>query len=204
MITTLAGGFLRTLVSSYEAAHPGICVDIRDGGRQDHIRSIRAHALDVAFFTGNSEVSACETLELWRERVHIAMPECHPLSGRAMVDWSELRDERFIVSRFEPGPEVRDYIARRICDYSTYPMIEYCDVQQETLMHRVALGKGITPVAEAWKGVTIPELRLVPLRAYADVVPFSAVWSPTNDNPSLRRLLGLARNLSKRGSLKPK
>lgn len=197
LITTLAGGFLRELVSKYEDAHPGVWVDIRDGGRPDHIRSIRSRKLDVAFFTGNGEVTGCDTVELWRERVHIAVPRSHPLSRQEKIDWPQLRDEPFIVSRFGPGPEIRDYIVRRICDYSTYPMIEYSDVQQETLMHMVAMGKGITPVVEAWNYVPIPELRLVPLSAEADIVPFSAVWSPKNDNPSLRRLIAFAQKLAK-------
>ncbi len=196
VVTTLAGGFLRELVSRYEVAHPGVRVDIHDGGRPDHIRSIRTRKLDVGFFTGNGEVEGCETVELWDERVHMAMPRSHPLSGEKRIDWRQLRDEMFIVSRFGPGPEIRDYIVRRICDYSTYPMIEYRDVQQETLMHMVAMGKGITPVVEAWRCVPIPEIRLVPLSADADIVPFSAVWSPRNDNPSLRRLIKFAEKLA--------
>ncbi|MFD1914539.1 LysR family transcriptional regulator [Halodurantibacterium flavum] len=197
VITTLAGGFLRELLCRYEAAHAGVRLDIRDGGRQDHIRTIRAHQLDVGFFTGNGEVKGCNTVELWRERVHIALPRSHPLSRLEKLDWSQLVDEVFIVSRFGPGPEIRDYIVRRICDYSTYPMVEYHDVHQETLMHMVAMGKGITPVVEAWRGVTIRDLSLVPLSAEADIVPFSAVWSPANDNPSLQRLISFARELAK-------
>lgn len=196
VVTTLAGGFLRELVSRYEAAHPGVWVDIRDGGRPEHIQNIRSHKLDVGFFTGNGEVKGCDTIQLWDERVHIAMPRSHPLSGENKIDWHQLRDDLFIVSRFGPGPEIRDYIIRRISDYSTYPMIDYRDAQQETLMHMVAMGKGITPVVEAWRCMPIPELRLVPLSSDADIVPFSAVWSPHNDNPSLRRMIKFAEKLA--------
>ncbi|RRD21532.1 LysR family transcriptional regulator [Brucellaceae bacterium VT-16-1752] len=198
VITTLAGGFLRELVEKYEAAYPGVRVDIRDGARQDHIHNIRTHTLDVAFFTGNGDVAGCDTLELWRERVHIAMPRSHRLSDRRQIDWPELRDELFIVSRREPGTEVRAYIVRRIADYSTYPLIESCAAHQETLMHMVALGKGITPVSEAWTDMNIRDLKLVPLSAAADIVPFSAVWSPKNDNPSRRRLISFAHDLAKK------
>jgi len=31
-------------------------------------------------------------------------------------------------------------------------------------------------------------------------IPFSAVWLPTNDNPTFRRFLSLARSLAKKGS----
>ncbi|MFU0506310.1 LysR family transcriptional regulator [Pseudaminobacter sp. NGMCC 1.201702] len=200
VISTLAGGFLRELVSRYEAAYPGVWVDIYDGTRPEHIKGIRTRKLDIGFFTGNGEVKGCETIELWDERVHIAMARSHPLAREKQIDWLQLRDEMFIISRFGPGPEIRDYIVRRICDYSTYPTIVYRDVHQDTLMHMVAMGKGITPVAEAWSCVPFRDLSLIPLSADADIVPFSAVWSPRNDNPSLRRLIKFAERLATESS----
>ncbi|MEO9336723.1 LysR family transcriptional regulator [Mesorhizobium sp. SB112] len=196
LITTLASGFLRQLVGRFKDAHPNVAIDFYDGGRPTHIQGIRTRKLDIGIFTGNGAVEACDTLELWRERVHIAMPLEHRLARQRSIGWQELRDERFIVSRFGAGPEIRDYIVRRICDYSTYPLIDYCGVQQETLMHMVAMGKGITPVVAAWSDISISALTLVPLDALEDVVPFSAVWSPDNDNPGLRRLLVLARMMA--------
>ena len=196
VITTLAGGFLRVLVEKYESAHPGVSLEIRDGGRQDHIRDIRSHELDVVFFSGNSDVIGCDTSELWQERVHIALPRSHPLSASKSLYWSQLKNERFIVTKGEPGPEVRDYIVRRIGDYSTYPLVDFCSVHQETLMHMVAIGKGITSVSQAWAHMKIPNLTFIPLSADADIVPFSAVWSPKNDNPSLRRLISFAQKIA--------
>jgi len=196
LITTLASGFLRKLMGRFQYAHPHVDIDFSDGGRSDHIQSILTRKLDIGFFTGTSAVEGCDSLELWRERVHIAMSKEHRLAGQPSIKWHELRDEHFIVSRFGAGSEIRDYIVRRICDYSTYPLIDYCGVHQETLMHMVAMGKGITPVVASWSDVSIPALTLVPLSASDDVVPFSAVWSPDNDNPSLRRLLVLARMMA--------
>jgi DNA-binding transcriptional LysR family regulator len=198
IITSLAGGFLRMLMQRYERAHPGVAMDIRDGGRREHLRAIRSRQLDIAFLTGNAEIAGCDTSELWRERVHVALSNAHPLACRDRLDWPDLRNELFIVSRYAPGPDVRDYIVRRVSDYSTYPTVEYRKAVQETLMHVVALGRGITLVSEAWADMAVPDLVLVPLTSPEDIVPFSAVWSPANDNPSLRRLITFARDLAKR------
>ncbi len=65
-------------------------------------------------------------------------------------------------------------------------------------MNLVAMGRGVTPVAEAWKGVGLPGLILLPIGSDDDIVPFSAYWSPANDNPALRRFLSLARTEAKR------
>lgn len=198
IITTLAGGFLRELISSYRRCFPGVQIIILDGGRREHLRAIRVRQLDIAFVTGNAPVAGCDVEEFWRERVHVAMAAQHPLASNNALDWPQLRVERFIVSTMEPGPEVHDYIVRRIADYSTYPEVTYRHVTVETLMHMVAIGEGITLVSEGWTSMAHPDLAMRPLTAAEDIVPFSAVWSPSSDNPALRRFLSFARDLAAR------
>ena len=124
------------------------------------------------------------------------MADKHPLASNNALDWPQLRDERFIVSTMEPGPEVHDYIVRRVADYSTYPDVTSSHVTVETLMHMVAIGEGITLVSEGWTSMAHADLALRPLTALEDIVPFSAVWSPSSDNPALRRFLSFARELA--------
>lgn len=200
IITTLAGGFLRDLIASYRRCFLGVQLIIQDGGRREHLRAIRARQLDVAFFTGNAPIANCDVEEFWRERVHVAMAVNHPLASSNALDWPLLKGERFIVSTMEPGPEVHDYIVRRIADYSTYPDVIYRHVTVETLMHMVAIGEGITLVSEGWTSMVHADLALRPLTAPEDIVPFSAVWSPSSDNPALRRFLSFARELTTRST----
>lgn len=203
ILTSLAGGFLRQLVQNYAEKHPRVTIDVRDGGRRQHLAAVRARRLDAAIVTGSEPVPGCETRELWRERVHVALPEGHPLAARAKLDWPDLKAEHFIVSRGEPGPEVHDYIVRRSADYSTYPDVEEKGALQDTLMNLVGLGQGITLVSAAWTAVKVPGLVLRPLTAQADIVPFSAVWSSENDNPAFLRFLQTAQLLTSDGRGSP-
>lgn len=198
IISTLAGGFLRKLVHGYECEHPGVTLAIRDGGRREHLRAIRARKLDVAFLTAVDDASGCDVAELWRERVYVAMSASHPFADQQALDWPDLRNEVVMVSRTASGPDVHDYIVRRSAGRRSYPCVEYCEAGQETLMHMVAMAKGITLVAEAWREMPIPGLTLVPLVADADIVPFSAVWCPANDNPSMRRFISFARAMARK------
>ena len=65
-------------------------------------------------------------------------------------------------------------------------------------MHMVAIGDGITLVSEDWTSMAHADLAMRPLTAAEDIVPFSAVWSPSSDNPALRRFLSFARELASR------
>lgn len=196
ILTSLAGGFLRQLVQAYTDRRPAVRIDLRDGGRREHIAAVRAQRLDAAILTGSDPIPGCETRELWRERVHVALWAGHPLTGKRKLDWPDLKGSHFIVSRGEPGPEVHDYIVRRSADYSTYPDIEDKLALQETLMNLVSLGQGITLVSAAWTAMNVPGLVLRPLTARADIVPFSVVWSAANDNPAFRSFLQIAQLLA--------
>jgi DNA-binding transcriptional LysR family regulator len=207
ILTSLAGGFLRELVQNYAERHPQVAIDVRDGGRRHHLAAVRARRLDAAIITGSESVLGCETRELWRERVHVALSESHPLAARPKLDWPDLKTEHFIVSRAEPGPEVHDYIVRRSADYSTFPDVEEKAAQQDTLMNLVSLGQGITLVSAAWTAVKVPGLVLRPLTARADIVPFSIAWSSENDNPAFLRFLQTAQflaNCGRGGTKQPK
>jgi len=193
VITTLAGE-LRRLIAEYRMRNRGVRLEIHEGSRRDHLTALRAGRLDAVFVTGSADVPGCEIIELWTERVHVAMSHTHPLSRRHHLDWGDIKDERFAVTGAAPGSEVRDYIIRRVANYSNYPSIEVRPVSQATLMQMVGLGEGITVVSAGWTELAIADVCTVPLVADEDEVPFSAVWSRTNDNPAFRRLLSLAKS----------
>lgn len=198
IISSLAAGFLRELLSSYFSKHPNIDVDIQNGRRDEHITAVQRRWVDVAILAGVSDVEGCDKVLLWEERIHVALPSDHRLAERKQVDWPDLFEETFIVSRMGPGPDVTDFILRRSASQGVMPNVVYRAVVQETLLHLVALGQGITLVSSAWMAIQLPELVLRPLSGSASVVQFSAVWSTQNDNPALRCFISVAHVLSGR------
>jgi len=107
----------------------------------------------------------------------------------------QLREERFIVSAAAPGPEIHDYITNRLSGV-TRPRIDLLPVGREPLMAIVGLGLGVSLISYSSTGVSYPDVRYAELEG--EHLAFSAVWSPQNDNPALRRFLSDARLLSKR------
>jgi len=197
ILTSLAGGFLRELLSRYSRKYPEVAIDVCDGGSDDHLAAIQQHRLDIAFLTGVIRSPHCEVAELWRERVHVALCKEHPLSCRRKLEWADLRNERFLVTRIAPGTEVYNYIIRRISTYSTYPKIEVRHVNRDTLLNLVSLGQGITLASAAWSEVKFPGLAIRPLTD-DDILPFSAVWSAQNENPALNNFIRTAQELAYR------
>ena len=133
----------------------------------------------------------CEVETLWHERVVVALNGTHPLAARKEIAWEELVDERFIVSRLDPGPKIQDYIIRGLAERGRHPEVEQIAVQRETLLALVGLGQGLSLVGESAAGVAYPGVTFRPLEH--EEIPFSIVWSEQNDNPAFRRFLSAAR-----------
>lgn len=192
IFTPLAEGFLRKLLSRFAQSHPRVAMELREASRRSCLADLRANLLDIVFVTGSNAIGGCETSELWTERIHIALPANHPLASRDRLDWSVLAAEHFIVSRYAPGPEIHDYIVRRLASFLCFPKVERIAVSSGTILDLVGMGFGIGVVSASRTTIAVPDVVFRPLTDSADIVPYSAVWTAENDNPALRRFLSAA------------
>ncbi|MGD9922141.1 MAG: LysR family transcriptional regulator [Pseudorhodoplanes sp.] len=194
IFSSLASGFLWELLRAYDKKHPQVRIEFIDGDPADHVSAVRQLRLDVAFITGTSGWTDCETDQLWFERVFTVLPEDHPLCSRGELDWHDLAGERFIVSEAAPGPEIYDYLVQRLAGLGRHPEIHAQYVGRDNLLSLVAIGRGLTLTSEATTVAQFPGVSYRPV--VNEVLPFCAVWSRRNDNPACRSLLSLARSMA--------
>ncbi|TZG36012.1 LysR family transcriptional regulator [Agrobacterium sp. B1(2019)] len=195
IFSSLASGFIWELLNAYLSANPTVRPEIVEGGPSSHIAAVQRHHLDIAFLTGRPKADECEMAHLWNERVLVALPSRHELALKREIDWADLCERRFIVSEGDPGPEIYDYIIKHLADLGRHPLVERYGVGRDNLMTLVAMGQGLTLVSEAARGARFLGVVYRPLRGA--VLPFCAIWSPSNDNPALRRLVSLAKKMSR-------
>jgi len=191
IFSSLASGFLAQMLRTYCNRFIKVRIDIAEGAPADHVAAVRLHKLDVAFVTGTPSLTDCDAAEFWTERVFVVLPSDHPLAEQECVRWGDLRDEVFIVSEGDPGPEIRDFLIKHLADLGISPSIEKHRVGRDNLMQIVSFGWGVTLTSEATTATQFPGV--VYRRLDGETLPFCAVWSPTNDNPAWRRMLSLAR-----------
>lgn len=194
IFSSLASGFLLDLLRAYDKYHAAVRVELFEGDPSEHIAAIRQLRLDIAFITGTAEWPDCETEHLWSERVFAVLPTEHPLAGKDQLQWRDIVNERFIVSDGAPGPEIQDYLVQRLAELGRHPEIHAQYVGRDNILCLVAVGRGLTLTSEATTVAQIPGIIYRPVAD--DVLPFSGVWSPMNDNPACRRLLSLARSMA--------
>lgn len=193
--SSLASGFLVDLLCAYGARHGKVRIELVDGNPDEHIAAIRQLNIDVAFLTSTRDWPACDRVHLWSERVFVVLPDRHPLSAYDELTWLDLVEEPFIVSEAAPGQEIHDHLVRELAALGRHPEIQVQSVGRDNLLPLVAIGRGLTLVSEAMTVALLPGITYRPIRG--EVLPFSAVWSPNNANPALRRLLTMAKGAAR-------
>ncbi len=194
IFSSLASGFLPELLRAYAKGHPAVSIDLIDGNPTEHVAAVRQLHRDLAFITGTTEWDDCETEHLWSERVFAVLPSDHRLAVKEQLHWHDLVDDSFIVSDAAPGSEIHDYLVQRLAKLGHHPEIRVQYVGRDVLLSMVAVGRGLTLTSEATTGAKIPGIAYRPIAD--EVLSFSAIWSPRNDNPASRRLLSLARSMA--------
>lgn len=197
IFASIASGFSRDLLAAYAVEHPQVAIDVAEFAPREQVARIKERRLDVAFLTGVPMAPGLDVELLWHERVFVVLADAHPLAQESNLLWSRLRDEHFIVSSDHPGPEIHDFIIKQLAELGHQPAVERHHVGRETLMILVGLGLGLSVISEAGAAPTYPGVLFRPLTDGDNLLPFSAVWAPDNDNPALRRLISLARRLSR-------
>nr|WP_253944580.1 LysR family substrate-binding domain-containing protein [Pseudogemmobacter hezensis] len=197
VVTTLAGGILRSLFESFKQKHPTLALRIQSGSREEQIEALRNNAIDILFLPGQDAGEGFDAQLVGHERIHVALAKDHPLSRHPELTWDIIRGETFLLPRSGAGPEVHGYIMRRVSEFSTRPNVTFQDLPLDEVMHLVAMNEGISIITEGWTHIQAPNLEFRPLNQPSEILPLFAVWSSKRDNPVLRRFVSHLRSFSK-------
>ncbi|WP_420798261.1 LysR family transcriptional regulator [Parvularcula bermudensis] len=203
LIASLSQGTLRDTISKFIDLHPCVDLTFLEADRGELMTLLSHRALDVVFASGGMDLAGGDALLLTHEQIYLAVARDHPLAGKTLTRWTDIEDATFVVSANEPGPEISDYVRRRVSDLGRQVVIRRHGLDREGIMNLVGLGVGMSLVCNHWRGISYPNVAFVPLvwDGVGESIPFSLVWRPENDNPALRRFLSLARNEAKRNGV---
>jgi DNA-binding transcriptional LysR family regulator len=197
LIASLSHGVLRRVVEQFLSRHPEVDLCFAETDRSELLTLLSQRTIDVVIAAGEPNSEVGESLLLVREPIYLSVHHENALADRERLSWDDVAGSKFVVSAREPGPEIHDYIVRRVSDLGRRARVERHRLGREGIMNLVGLGLGVSLVADHWRGVAYPNVVFVPIGEEDERVPFSLTWRPENDNPALRRFLSLARAAAK-------
>lgn len=191
--TSLSNGMLGSILCKFAERHDNVDVVLVEQDRSALIPLLERGAIDVVIVLGDSATNGLAHVELWSERIMIALPRTHTLADRKFVYWTDLKHERFLFSGRDPGPELQDVLLSKLASPGGNPLVKNVKAHTEQLLSLVNRGHGVALVCESSTG---NELREIAYREVRDGIGparlgFAAYWRPDNDSPVLKQFLML-------------
>lgn len=187
-------GNFRAILEEYSRRHPDVELCFVDGSSEHLFNDLEGSAIDLAFIADQSPRWSDLILPVWSERLVVAIPSDHALADHEAILWSDLRDERILVSQRGPGSEFLRLIVARL----GYPMpcnVRCHDVGLDRLLSLVGLGRGLVLALEGASGAAYPGVVLREMHDGdgATRLAFRAYWRRANENPALSSFVSILR-----------
>jgi len=191
--TSLSSGALRDTVLTFANGHPDVEVNIIEGARACLIPLLDRGAIDIVVVLGEPNHTDYAHMSLWSERIMAVFPKDHPLAARDFVYWTDLKNERFLMSRRDPGPEIQDVLINKLTSPGDRPIVKLVNAEREDVISMVGGNRGISLACDSATGNAGNEV------VYREVrdgngptrVGYVAYWRRNNDNPALKQMLTL-------------
>jgi DNA-binding transcriptional LysR family regulator len=189
--TSLAAGNLRATLIDVSQRFPRLELEMFESSRGRLVTALRNGVVDIAIVPGATALPESKTMSLWSERILVAVPEGHALAEREPVHWIDLREEKILLSRRDPGPELHDLLIAKVTSPGDRPKIVRHRAGLANLKSLVGAGFGVTLLTEASAGANFVGVIYRELRDGAEParIGYSAHWRPDNQNPALANIL---------------
>lgn len=190
--TSLSAGGLRANLLDFRRRFPEFQLTTLERRRSRLSTKLQNGTLDIIVSTGKLPLE-CKSIALWSERVLIALPDDHHLSGRDVVYWTDLRSETLLMSQYDPYWEFEDLVTSKLVSPEDRPKIDRHDVSRSILKSLISMKLGLGLMLESDVGVRVPSIVFKELRDGTGTarVEFSAFWQTSNKNLALAKFLQL-------------
>ncbi|MFF3324800.1 LysR substrate-binding domain-containing protein [Streptomyces sp. NPDC002889] len=186
---TAARGLFPSAISELRRAHPDLRVQSRELEPEQGIRDVIRGDLDLAVVLDWSNKrlpvpGGLAQAHLLDDVPDVAMPEDHPLAGRAEVDLEEFADDEWV--SWPEGEFCHDWLVFTLRSKGFEPRIGHLAGEHHTQLALIAAGLGVCVAPRLGRGPVPDGVALVPVRQQMRRHVY-AVWRTDADRrPSIR------------------
>nr|WP_269769847.1 LysR substrate-binding domain-containing protein [Sphingomonas sp. TX0522] len=195
--TSLTSGNMRALIMAIGDELPSLRVSFVEGDRARLSQALHARAIDFAVISGHVADIGLERQTLWGERLMVVLPEQHLLTQRDRIYWPDLRTEKFMLSRQDPGLDLADQVTARLGEPGWRPAVSIQELSRENVLNMVPMLRAVslatdTSLGRPWPGVILREI-YEPVGGISTIA-YSGYWLRDNQRPALTAFLELLAN----------
>ncbi len=191
--TSLSSGALADTLCAFTEQHAKVDINAMEAARSKLIPLLDRGVIDVAIVLGEPVHHDYASMSLWSERIMVALPKAHPLAERNFVYWTELKDERFLMSMHDPGSEIEDILLSKLTSPGARPNVKRVNIKHDHLLSLVNRKRGVSLICESSSGNMLADVVYREIRDGngPSRLGYAAYWRRNNENPTLKRFLSL-------------
>jgi DNA-binding transcriptional LysR family regulator len=191
--TSMSTGNLRATIAELKKLLPQLELATMERSRSRLMTALGNGTVDVVVSPGHLPSRDTRSLLLWSERILISLPQDHCLAAREIIYWTDLRNEKILLSEYDPGRELEDLLISKLVLPEDRPTVERHDVSRGIIKSLTSMGMGLSLAMESDIGASFAGLVYRELRdgTGPSRVDFYAHWRDDNENPALKRFLSL-------------
>lgn len=156
--TSVSTGNLRATIAEFKTLLPQIELATMERSRFHLMIALRNGTVDVVVSPGRVASKDVESLLLWSERILISLPQDHCLAAREIIYWADLRNEKILLSKTDPGQELEDLLISKLVLPDDRPAVERHDVSRGIVKNLTSMGMGLSLVMESDVGASFAGL----------------------------------------------
>lgn len=153
--TSLLSGNLRATLLEFHQQMPDVDVRLSDGTSDHLISELASSEIDIAFIMEGGCVWNDKSLPVWSERLVLVIPENHVLATHTKMNWSDFRNETFLLPLHGPGPEFYNLLVRKINPLDVRRVMRHSAALDRILV-LIGAGWGLGLMLEGATGLSYP------------------------------------------------
>ncbi|QQS13822.1 MAG: LysR family transcriptional regulator [Rhodospirillales bacterium] len=193
--TPLSANRFRALLAEYLRAFPDVEFQVVEHARARLLAGLAMGDIDIVVVAGESKAHDGPSMFLWSERIFVALPAGHRLTGNETIYWPDLKGEAFLLSRRDPGLDLHGVIVQKLAAPGEAVDVTCWSVAHDSILAMLEVLQKVSIQCESWTGFACPGVifRAVRDAAGPSYIAFTACWEHENSNPALARFLEMLR-----------
>ena len=189
-ITSAMVEVLPPLIEKMKAKHPDVTISMREIDSVEAVPLLQSGDIDLAFARLEGDLgSGIKSMPLREDRLAVAVPKAHPLSGKTRIRLASLAEEDFVMffRRVSPGYFDNLVTACRNAGFSPRIVHEVNSVISQIAF--VGCGQGVALLPAGMKGMVPETVVVLPLTEKLSIVTAAVAWNEARPNSSVETAL---------------
>ncbi len=189
--------FMPRVICNFRTKYPNVAIELHELNPAGQLTAFANNQIQIAFNRPLAEADKdqFETIELFREKLMIAVQGTHRLAKENRVSLKSLAKENFVFVERDQAPGLFDLTVGFCTDCGLTPKIVANPKMMSTALTFIASGVGIGLVPESVQNLNNTGVVFIDTKEHSPPVPLELQWLKANSSATVKALVDMTKGL---------